>query len=474
MMTPADLFLELWLHLDGFERDVRRITGDGPDAFVARQTAQELVEAEPFDAVNLRSWYGTDLRRQLITAQVIDAFYAPLMEGLSVATLPRVLRSGNRRYLYAGRLDSGDAEHRVILRRPLGGRRFDGGVEVPSGDGIAEYFDTLLVAPPTITGTDPDDAGRHLRIDLNFVMRRAADIRSLPLTSPWRVGFAPLAQDINDITYERITSSDGREWYDSKAIDVPNRVAEVVDVLCRTGCHVIALPEMTITPEMLDVLQQAIRTHGPGSSLVLAGSTRTVSSPGVKPSNRAVILDHRGNEILSQSKLTRWNLTEELCNRYDLLSPAARTLSEYIEVGAEFTVVEVPGVGRVAVLICEDLGRSEPGRWVRRHLLLDLQFTPVMDSDLHLARWAATRGAEAACEGGCRVIVANSLPLTHRQNHVNVRAGATGRVLHDCGIGLLFERDGARGRGAVLRVPLNATGTVAEVIDWDPSSWSTI
>jgi len=144
---------------------------------------------------------------------------------------------------------------------------------------------------------------------------------------------------------------------------------------------------------------------------------------------------------------------------------------EHIEVGTELVVAELPGLGRFATLICEDLGRTQPGSWIRKNLLLDLQFTPVMDSDLHFERWSAIDGSRAAYEGGCRVLVASSLPLSLMQNDANAARSIDIKVEHP-GIGLFFDRieEGVRG----LQIKTHSAGSepIYEVVEWDPSTWN--
>jgi predicted amidohydrolase len=237
----------------------------------------------------------------------------------------------------------------------------------------------------------------------------------------------------------------------------------VIRQLCEEGCHLIALPEMVMHEKTLATLKDVVREHGAQSSLalVLAGTCRVERPDGKPPYNEAVVLDHTGAEILRQRKLSRWNLDAGQCERYDFELPVGEDrLREFISPGEELVVLEQPHLGRLAVLVCEDLGRSEPGRWIRANLLLDLQFMPVLDGSLNPERWNTKAAGEAAVAGRCRVVVANSLPLTLRQNRVNAKTKPDW-VVQQCGIGLGIDLKPGNppggGQCALMYVPLGGT-----------------
>ena len=440
-----------------------------------RRQARERVNADPFDVGAALDWVAGDPRRQLIAAQAVDEYYSPLAAGVSALKLPPGLQDARLDHLCRGRLDSpADHGRMVILRRPLTGRWSDPDADVPEGEGVASYFDTLLLTPATLVGTDADDAGSPASLSLSFVVCPARIIRLLPPNRPWKLGIAPVVQEAQDLDVRCSTAGAG-SYYDSVAVDLPVRVAAIVEELCREGCGIIAFPEMALSPVTLDALKRAVAAHGPGSnlSLVLAGSTRTEMPGAGRPYNRSCTLNHRGEVLFTQDKLARWNLATATCQRYGLEPAPSGMMMEHIETGSELVVAEIPGLGRLATLICEDLGRSEPGRWVRRHLLLDMQYTPVMDSDLHFARWTASTGGKAAFDGSCRVLVVNSLPLSLRQNDVNQKLG-TGSVVARHGIGLLFDRIEGTVRGAEVRTASPGGVPCHEVVEWNPVTWTTL
>ena len=203
--------------------------------------------------------------------------------------------------------------------------------------------------------------------------------------------------------------------------------------------------------------------------LVVAG-TRSPNGA-AKPFNEAIVLDHRGGEIGRQRKLHRWNLDEELRQRYavPITLPSGAYVREYITPGEEVMVLDTP-FGRLAVMICEDLGRSEPGNWVRKHMLLDWLFTPILDSSIGADRWMAQVGKAALLER-CRVVIANSVPLTHQLNAANKAAGGKRAPLVECGIGICLDLEAGQARYRLENHKLSAPADAHYLIDWEPLGW---
>ena len=430
-----------------------------------------------FDSTAPRAWASDDLARLVLVAQAIDNWHAPLADPTATAVgMPEGMDDVKAHYNVTSRLNGTAGIGQVILRRPLWGRWSSSTDPVPDADGIGGLFETLLVLPAAVQASHPDNALEPITLRATFNLSRNRDSRALPTGVPWKVGFAPIAQEKTDIHFAIIPDTT-HDWYDAQVTDLGPRIDEVIKELCSAGCHVIALPEMVLNPSMEQALKSAVRKYGAGSDLclVLAGTTRTPSKiKGGMPSNRCVVIDHVGRTIVEQRKMSRWNLDENLCSRYDFTLAKGTVLKEYIEPGTELCIVERQGLGRLGVLVCEDLSRTEPGRWLRKHLLLDLQFTPVMDSDMRGNRWEKNQGKMSSTDGGCRVIVSNSIPFTHRQNASNAASGASSYVVDACGIGLMIDRDGPDVKALDVVVSLGDTGHCTAIVEWDPRSWSTI
>lgn len=483
MSEPADLFANLYARL-AERADEVLLTAD-PDHGLMSECEKRftawLRNPRQMEA-SLIEWVGNDVNLALLLCQQIDGWFAVLADpGSDLTQHDKRYSEALSYYRQHHRLNRMNVDWPVILRRPLSGRWSESSNQVPEAEGLAQFFENLFVLPRSIHSTHPDDRNVASNCMLSFRLSTDQDCRSLPVISPWKIGLVPLATEPDDLVIATHNDKDG-DWYDIDAGSLETRLDSEVQSLLQDGCHILAFPEMVLTPASEEHLKRVIRKYGPASDLclVLAGSSRVEpANTTSRPRNRCTVFDHRGRIILQQHKMARWNLTEDLCDRYGVQRPEKGQIRrEHIEPGTELRVVERHGLGRLGVLICEDLGRSEPGQWLRQHMLLDLQFTPVLDSDLRSSdcslRWATAAGRDASLLGGCRVIVANSMVLTHLQNDTNRIARKDSWIKTECGVGILLDRSSAVVRGRIVVQPLHGAAKASTIVEWKPSTWETL
>jgi predicted amidohydrolase len=475
-ISPGDAFADCWKDIKYRFDELEQMGLVDPNFEQHLGRLELLARRFSFETAigltELSNWIGGDLVRTLAAAKAIDKWFDPVANS-STSELSKAQAEAFGLYIESARLNLDPDLGQVIFKRPLAGRYKPISAALPDQDELNRLFAILTVLPLQLESTDADDESIPSKVAVRFRMSRSADTRDLSRIEKWRVGFVPLAQGLDDISFE-LRVQHGDYWYDTKVGRFDDRLDEAVRRLCAEGCHVIVLSEMALHADSLEFLKRSVRRYALGSdvALVLAGSMRSVSPGGAMPSNECVVMDHGGREIFRQRKLSRWNLDKALCSRYHFqLEPGVNRLKEYIEPGTELTIVEQDGLGRLAALICEDLSRTQPGDWVRRNLLLELQFTPVLDGGFDNQRWTTRSGVDACLKGGCRVIVSNSVTLTSRQNVANVNMGAPERVVSSCGIGLLIERHLGMTKYTFATVPVDSTSTQATHIDWDPTNW---
>jgi predicted amidohydrolase len=488
--TLADLFLELWLTLTANEAAFREALDwqeNNPADTLGWASELDTILARDGWAVpaGLAGWRAAgsgklrppgDIARVLFIAQAIDRWHQPLSDPHE---LPFSHARASRQLRRLSRLNDDGSRWRVILRRPLWGRYSDRNMPVPdAGRGPWDTFANLFVMPTTVEASDPDDKTKKRTISLSYRLFDSTELR-LPIPhEDWkpRIGFVPLAEEAGDIDLRRFEDEDGH-WYDAQVQELGRRAAKAIAELCAADAEIIVFPEMVLFGAAVGAIQQAVKQHGPQSRLrlVVAGTRRTLDDvPTTPPFNEAIVLDHTGQEIGRQRKLHRWNLDGELCERYDvplppITLPSGAYVREYITPGEEVTVLDSP-FGRLAVMICEDLGRSEPGRWLRSNILLDWLFTPILDGSVERGRWMVKAGGKAAVLERCRVVVANSVPLTHRLNAVNGRTQKWPQKL-ECGVALCLDFEAGKARYHVENHKLSAAADAHYLIDWDPLGW---
>jgi hypothetical protein len=374
-----------------------------------------------------------------------------------------------------GRLNEVPLRWQVIPKLPRWGSWSNPILEPPEGfPQLSGLFDHLLVLPTKIEANDPDDAEQARQIRLSYRMLDSDCVRRTESSDEWvpTVGFAPIAEELNDLDI-LIEEREGSHWYDISARNLAERAAAAIEDLCRSGANIILIPEMTIHPESLGQVKEAIRVNGPSSELrlVILGTKLLSSNAGAKPHNQAILFNHRGQELGRQNKLHRWNLNRDVRERYGIETPnltgSDDLLRELITPGEEVWIWEAAHFGRLLVMICEDLHRTKPGEWLRANLLLDWLFTLILDGSIELGRWMHKDGIKAVQAGRCRVVVANSLSMTHR------RATSLGKVDQDCGIGLCIDMRGHTYRLERVAVPTIHGGDRAAqaVVQWNVKKW---
>jgi hypothetical protein len=139
-------------------------------------------------------------------------------------------------------------------------------------------------------------------------------------------------------------------------------------------------------------------------------------------------------------------------------------LHEFISPGDTAVVLDVQGIGRLAVMICEDLYRTSPGRWLGRRLFLDWMFAPIFDASIEESNWVHKASKPKAETGGHRIVVANSISMTIRQNNANKKAGKSKYLLDRCVIGLLIDNVFGTKKPNVTQVQLSSEGPVTQPV----------
>jgi predicted amidohydrolase len=477
----ADLFAQIWLQLEqGEASNLHKAEGlqfrSGEIGEWRHKLDDMVLQANA--AKSLKQWVREApdcpfeiAARRVLAAQAIDRWYLPLAAAQKVSGS----RSDNQIRAFArltrdGRFNDEMQLGTVVLKRPIGGQFYDSDVLPPSRIKqasmwfqVSEFFDYVVRLPNHIEATDPDINDSPRSIALRYVFVRPELVRSTGQFVPV-LGFAPIVERPDDLQIHVVNDS-GKHWYDVRVNNLTDRIRAVTESLCKGGANIIIFPEMTMHPDAIDAVRDAIGTYGPRSNLrlVVAGTFRRDGGSG-RPYNEAVIFNHRGIELGRQRKLHRWNLSAVQRNGIGLETAASDTepLFEFITPGEEILVLEQHGFGRAVVLICEDLGRSEPNRWIRDNMFLDWIFTPILDRSIDAYRWMTTSSRQAAEQGLCNVVVANSLALSHR---------AKGELLRDpSGIGLCIRFDESV-KFHVLEMPLAGPPDRSELVHWTAVGW---
>jgi hypothetical protein len=225
------------------------------------------------------------------------------------------------------------------------------------------------------------------------------------------VACLPFLDTVDDIVLERFQKF-GRSWYQLGPSDTDilrARVDQAIEAFDSSGAMVGLLPECALSGPLLELWQQRLASTYPTArtnvALVVAGTGPVTAE--VPPRNRAVVLDRQGAEVWSQDKLCDYTIDEKTWSAWKLSPPATGETQEYITRGDVLIVAETT-MGRIGILICEDLQRCATRRVVPRDLGVSHLFVPVFDKPLGNHRWHRFAADEYMQWIGSRVVVSNS------------------------------------------------------------------
>jgi hypothetical protein len=323
--------------------------------------------------------------------------------------------------------------------------------------------------------------GRHVRMSY---VRPPQDLQTLPPpdeAKPLRIGIAPLPQRAGDSRLEVMPCKSRygvRPTYDTARLD------EVLMMATEREVELLLFPEMSIAEEHLAHLSRAILNAARGSPgdlptlrYVFAGVWGARRSESSHCRNFMVVLSATGTEIFRQNKLHHWNLKEDDLTRYGFaqeFTGLATRLYEDIEPASEVFVADLEHLGRLVTLICADADFNTPGDWMITHLNVDWLHMPIMDHTTVVwgrngkRTWISKRAQRAAYAGHSRVIVTNSVALTHRMNAENRRNGSSDRCFSECGIGFLIDATTEDPTYSHIAIPMEeADGpTILRCVEW--------
>jgi predicted amidohydrolase len=244
---------------------------------------------------------------------------------------------------------------------------------------------------------------------------------ALPPETPVPVGCAPLLETYDDVDIT-FGHRGGVATYRLGPVDSPGlrtRIKQVIRKLDESGAHLAVMPEATLNDQLLEYWKNVAfdtaeydRSAHPLRYLLLGSGPLGRDDP---PPNRAVLIDRwTRKEILVHDKLA-WFTMEKKRHLDGWRVPGAPEegpVEEYIRRGTKVRTVDT-SLGRLSILVCEDLGR--PIRWERElracgvsHLLVPIFSKPIFEH-----RWEEAATGTPLTTLGSWVVIANSKAVGH-------------------------------------------------------------
>jgi predicted amidohydrolase len=306
------------------------------------------------------------------------------------------------RYTERGCLNTTDIEGAVLFRCTFPGRP----VGLPKKD---EFFGLIRVSAETWRR-------------VNFA--RVPPLLDLEVTGSARldnlmtVCCAPLVESYDDLEIE----STWRRWpayrITPRTGPIAPRIGPIALAFESKEAAIAVLPESTLNPELLDAWRDCLRAHETELdqlTWVLVGSGPDGESN--PPVNRAVLIHRSGEVLIEQDKMYDFTLTAKQIRRWHVpgldlpgLSrfPKLVSRSEDIQCGSKLEIRE-SSLGRIAIMICEDLTRSALAEVVRQVGVSHI-FVPVFSTEPP-GSWAEFKSGDRVVEVGAWVVVATSLAV---------------------------------------------------------------
>jgi len=203
--------------------------------------------------------------------------------------------------------------------------------------------------------------------------------RIVPVVSPWSLGelareqgsevqltvaFVPTLSELNDVRF--LPVGDRRfaiELAMSKQMRLEAEALSLVESLEQAKVNVALLPETVAMAPFAAAIRQALvrnfencaaNNHLPALRLLIVGVAGDRA-------NEAHVYGGAGEQLMIQAKTQRWMIERVQRERYGLEAEFGDVdRSEDIAEASEMTFLDSPGLGRIGVLICEDLARGDP------------------------------------------------------------------------------------------------------------------
>lgn len=424
--SPVELFLQLWAKAEAMT-SFQRITASPADsAFIQevdqalrRNSAQAAADAlaNAFATAGDKTLPNERNGRMLATMRAIDAaFYLIHPRRQFVPSLakkrpklPDWLRELRDARFICG--DYGKDEHfRLVPRGPL--VRLPRDENASNAECLADRFAALSVVPHTLLLGTRVIKTRHIVVGLDIARGVAA------ATNPGYedVVFIPVAEQVSDLLItEREVSL--KKFADYQLEPNLNAAEIILAALRQAGPSDIAFaPELVVSEDHADKLAHGLLAGVPAPPrMIVAGSgqTRAPNADG-QPWNETRIFNRLGVDLWRQRKIWPAGLAVGRALQYDLSDPSPNLHMEDTAEGDTVVIADIDGMGRCAVLICQDIEAVPLAESLIQHFQPDWVFVPVLDPGVTPGRWAHQRVFALSGQSNARFMVASSTALAAR------------------------------------------------------------
>jgi hypothetical protein len=476
-MTPGELFIELWQSVEGHAGEIISVPWHGRvsaefahlvSTLVDCRTESVPVEFHDYLAgkpVAFPCDVAVQAEREFVVMCALDEAAGHIhpstksrVSGLASTTSEMLVAMRERRVVEGAYAES-NLGYIIPKGKLITPRRENDDLDA-SGTEIAHQFTYLTLARRLARG-------RELKF-LTFSPSRFQSSETLAN----KVGFAPIAEDAKDLVFNT-SSRLNRPYLDTCPVGpvLSDRINETVLTLIDRGAGVVVLPELVSGATAVQSLSRTLKRDSKRADVLILSGT----GPGDRPSpagpsyNEAVVLDGKGDILFCQRKLNLFNMGFGRMKGCDIPFAAGFSNRNHMEdamAGNEIVVCDLFGLGRVVVLICEDLQQTHPGELVCLDVRPDWVLTPVLDVGPAFGRWVHSRALEIGGKTQSRFVVSGSGTLVTRDSKQTCLSAVPATKAN---IGMCV--DGEFDFHAHLVSSDGVPSPVCAIVDWNPSSW---
>lgn len=418
--SVAKLFLKGWRTVDAWPADAGRFAIESSPILIGEVITLLALDAEADVLANLAAVYPRQTDDLVSRAQLLVILRAidEIFERIHPRTLvlgapharkepPRWLRNAQERRIERGWYADDDG-YLLIPRGPLIRKP-----RIEASDG-AETLADRFAALSVVERGFRYQGGRAQVRPVVFTPDLAEGVALGKRAAYERIVHIPLGQAADEVTLS-IESRHGANLLHSTvsaSVNVPARFHAAVTAAGETD--IVMAPEFMVDEAAAEAVLLAIRrTSGIAARFVVAGSGLTTSSRQGLHWNEARILSGKGRHLWSQRKLWPAVMSEDHLRSYGVPTDGIGRAEEAIAAGNELVVGDVDGLGRVIVLICQDL-KLETLPMVIKELQPDWIVVPVLDRGVGCLRWTHVEANDLSGRSQARFIVGSSLSLARR------------------------------------------------------------
>jgi len=418
----AKQFIELWVKIANCSSSQRASAKTPNTDFIKRieVALQENSAQNPLNLINqllIGNTASNPIERGNILAimRVMDDMFYLIHPRAVIAPkfrphLPDWLLQLQGAYFLSGHYGCNE-KHSLIPRGPL--LRMPREESAANAENLADRFVALAVVE-----LKHNHNGRDISIQHKIISSDTArGVPSGAKIGAETVAFIPIAEEKDHLETIETKISD-QMFVDFRINSGLNSAELLFNALVQAGSVDIAIaPEMVVSEDHADDLANKLLNYKgiTLSRIIIAGSgaTKATDQEGM-PWNETRIFNGRGHELWRQRKIWPAGLDAKRVKDLNLSKiDSNKMMLEYNAAGNEIFIVDVDGLGRCIVLICQDIQAEPVSKEIIRQFQPDWVFSPILDPGIEKYKWVHQRIFSLCGEAQTRFLVASSTALNY-------------------------------------------------------------